>query len=106
MVGKQGSRCLEQKAERPHLQPLAQSNEESITVGAERPQVLEQDPDCPQSVTWETEGVDWKWGQSLLSRTSSSRAPPPKSSKTSPNSATIGGLSVQTRALESMVGGL
>lgn len=66
----------------------------------------EQEADCPQSVTRETEGVDWEWGQSLLSSTSSSRAPPPKSSKTSPNCATIGGPSVQTRALESMVGGL
>lgn len=106
VVGRQGSRCLEQEAERPHLQPLAQSKEESLTVWVERPQVLEQDPDCPQSVTWETEGVDWKWGQSLLSGTSSRRAPPPKSSKTSPNSTTIGGPSIQTRTLESMVGGL
>lgn len=75
-------------------------------VGVERRQVLEQEGDCPNLVTWETEEVDWKWGQSLLSRISSSGVLPLKRSQTSPNRATIGRPSVQTRALDSMVGGL
>lgn len=47
-------------------------------VGVERRQVLEQEGDCPNLVTWETEEVDWKWGQSLLSRTASSGVLPLK----------------------------